>query len=63
MNSVPELATLGGKQHPMDIIFPLFPSNFTMEFSLSMSHPLKIESFASTERDRRSNLSIHIVCH
>ena len=61
--SVPELATLGGKQHPMDIIFPLFPSNFTMECPLVMSHPLKIESFASTERDRRSNLSIHIVCH
>ena len=47
----------------MDIIFPLFASDFTMEFPLSMCHALKIEAFASTERDRRSNLSIHIVCH
>ena len=32
--SVPELATLGGKQHPMDIVFPLISSNFTMDFPL-----------------------------
>ena len=38
--SVPELAKLGGKQHCMDIIFPLFPSNFTKDFPLSKSHPL-----------------------
>ena len=32
--SVPVLANLGGKQHHLDIIFPLFPSGFTMDFSL-----------------------------
>ena len=32
--SVPELANLGGKQHPMDIVFPLISSNFTMDFPL-----------------------------
>ena len=42
VSSVPELANFGGKQHPIDIIFPLFPSNFTMNFPLSISHPLKI---------------------
>ena len=35
MTSVPELANLGGKQHPTDIIFPLFPSDFTTDFPLS----------------------------
>ena len=35
VGSVPELANLGGKQHPTDIIFPLFPSNFTTDFPLS----------------------------
>ena len=33
--TVPELANFGGKQHPMDIIFPLIPSNLTMDFPLS----------------------------
>ena len=33
--SIPELTNLGGKQHPMDIVFPLFPPNFTMGFPLS----------------------------
>ena len=32
---VPELANLGGKQHPMDIIFSLFPVNFSIDFPLS----------------------------
>ena len=61
--SVPALVNLSGNQHHMDIIFPLFPSNFTMNFPLSMSHSLKIKSFATTERKRRSNLSIYILCH
>ena len=34
-SSVPELANLDGKRHPMDIVFPLFPSKFTMDFPLS----------------------------
>ena len=33
--SIPELTNLGGKQHPMDMIFPLFPSNFTINSPLS----------------------------
>ena len=32
--SVPDLANLDGKRHPMDIVFPLFPSNFTLNFPL-----------------------------
>ena len=35
LGSVPELANLGGKQHPMDIVFPFFPSSFTVDFPLS----------------------------
>ena len=38
--SVPELANLGGKQHPTDIIFPLFPSNFTTDFPLSSTEKI-----------------------
>ena len=33
--SVSELTNLGGKQHSMDIVFQLFPPNFTMDFPLS----------------------------
>ena len=33
--SIPELTNLGGKQHPIGMIFPLFPSNFTINFPLS----------------------------
>ena len=32
--SVPGLAKLGGKQQPMDIIFPLFPIEFTVHIPL-----------------------------
>ena len=63
LSQCPRICNIGWETTPYGYDFPLFPSNFTMEFPLSMSHPLKIESFASTERDRRSNLSIHIVCH
>ena len=35
VSSVLEFAHLGGEQHPMDNVFPLFPSNFTMDFTLS----------------------------
>ena len=40
--SVPELANLGGKQHLMDFIFPLFPSKFTMDFPLSSTENIII---------------------
>ena len=42
IRSVPELANLGGKQHPMDIVFPLFPSKLTMDFPLSSTENIII---------------------
>ena len=35
--SVPELANLGRKQHPLDIVFPLFPFNFTNHYEFPLS--------------------------
>ena len=40
MHNVLELANLGGKQHPTDIIIPLFPSNFTTDFPLSSTEKI-----------------------
>ena len=34
-SSIPELANFDGKQHLMDIIFPLFPFQFRIDFPLS----------------------------
>ena len=42
VSSDPELANLGGKRHPMDIVFPLFPSKFTMDFPLSSTENIII---------------------
>ena len=40
--SVLELANLGRKRHPMDIVFTLFPSKFTMDFPLSSTENIII---------------------
>ena len=55
-HNVPELANLGGKQHPMDIVFSLFPSNFTKAFPISSTENI----FATTKRDKIFDLSTYI---
>ena len=36
-HSVPELTNLGAKQHPMNFVFPLSTSKFTMDFPLTVT--------------------------
>ena len=57
--SVPELAILGGKPHPMDIIFHSFP---LILLWILHSHPLEVCIFTTTARDGWSPLFIYIVC-